>query len=92
MDQELHDYIEDQHQDVYVERQQDEMNSGIFNLPLPLAEDDSDDNSEDFDFIRFLGMIFGMILIWSIPYSLAKCFVLITEFLIYKCYGIFFGH
>ena len=35
MDQELHDSIEDQHQDVYIQREQDEMNSGIFNLPLP---------------------------------------------------------
>ena len=34
-DQELHDSIEDQHQDVYIQRQQAEMNSGIFNLPLP---------------------------------------------------------
>ena len=33
--QELHDSIEDQHQDVYILRQQAEMNSGIFNLPLP---------------------------------------------------------
>ena len=35
LDQELHDSIEDQHQDVYIQRQQAEMNSGIFNLPLP---------------------------------------------------------
>ena len=35
LDQELHDSIEDQHQDVYIQREQDEMNSGIFNLPLP---------------------------------------------------------
>ena len=35
LDQELHDSIEDQHQDVYILRQQAEMNSGIFNLPLP---------------------------------------------------------
>ena len=33
--QELHDSIEDQHQDVYILRQQAEINSGIFNLPLP---------------------------------------------------------
>ena len=36
LDQELHDSIEDQHQDLYIQRQQVEMNSGIFNLPLPL--------------------------------------------------------
>ena len=35
LDQELHDSIEDQHQDLYIQRQEDEMNSGIFNLPLP---------------------------------------------------------
>ena len=35
LDQELHDSIEDQHQDVYIQRQQAEMASGIFNLPLP---------------------------------------------------------
>ena len=35
LDQELHDSIEDQHQDLYIQRQQVEMNSGIFNLPLP---------------------------------------------------------
>ena len=35
LDQELHDSIEDQHQDVYIQRQQAEMNSGIFNFPLP---------------------------------------------------------
>jgi hypothetical protein len=35
LDQELHDSIEDQHQDVYIQRQQAEMNSGIFNMPLP---------------------------------------------------------
>ena len=35
LDQELHDSIEDQHQDEYIQRQQAEMNSGIFNLPLP---------------------------------------------------------
>ena len=35
LDQELHDSIEDQHQDVYIQRQQDEMASGIFNEPLP---------------------------------------------------------
>ena len=35
LDQELHDSIEDQHQDLYIQRQQAEMNSGIFNLPLP---------------------------------------------------------
>ena len=35
LDQELHDSIEDQHQDVYIQRQQAEMNSGIFNEPLP---------------------------------------------------------
>jgi hypothetical protein len=35
LDQELHDSIEDQHQDEYIQRQQAEMNSGIFNFPLP---------------------------------------------------------
>ena len=35
LDQELHDSIEDQHQDAYIQRQQAEMNSGIFNWPLP---------------------------------------------------------
>ena len=35
LDQELHDSIEDQHQDVFIQRQQAEMNSGIYNLPLP---------------------------------------------------------
>ena len=35
LDQELHDSIEDQHQDEYIQRQQAEMNSDIFNLPLP---------------------------------------------------------
>ena len=35
LDQELHDSIEDQYQDVYIQRQQAEMNSGIFNEPLP---------------------------------------------------------
>ena len=35
LDQELHDSIEDQHQDLYIQRQQAEMNSGIWNLPLP---------------------------------------------------------
>ena len=35
LDQELHHSIEDQHQDLYIQRQQAEMNSGIFNLPLP---------------------------------------------------------
>ena len=35
LDQELHDFIEDQYQDVYIQRQQAEMNSGIFNEPLP---------------------------------------------------------
>ena len=47
LDQELHDSIEDQHQDLYIQRQQAEMNSGIFNEPLPPAEDD---NSEVFYF------------------------------------------
>ena len=32
---ELHGFIANEHQDVYIQRQQDEMNSGIFNLPLP---------------------------------------------------------
>ena len=32
---ELHDSIKNQHQDVYIERQQAEMTSGIFNVPLP---------------------------------------------------------
>ena len=35
LDQKLHYSIEDQHQDVYIQRQQAEMNSGIFNWPLP---------------------------------------------------------
>ena len=35
LDQELHDSIEVQHQDVYIQRQQAEMILGIFNLPLP---------------------------------------------------------
>ena len=32
---ELHDSIKNQHHDVYIERQQAEMTSGIFNVPLP---------------------------------------------------------
>ena len=32
---ELHDSIKNQHQDVYIERQQAEMTSGVFNVPLP---------------------------------------------------------
>ena len=35
LDQELHDSIEDQHQDVYFQRQQFEIASGIFDQPLP---------------------------------------------------------
>jgi hypothetical protein len=35
LDQELHDSIENHYQDVYFQRQQTEMNSGIYNLPLP---------------------------------------------------------
>ena len=36
LDQELHDSIEDQYQDVYIQRQQAEMNSGIAsNAPYP---------------------------------------------------------
>ena len=88
LDEELHNSIENQHQDVYIQRQQEEIASGIFNEPLPLAEDDSDENSEDFDFIVFLGKILGLLIL----YSMAKCFVIIVEFIIYKCYGIFFGH
>ena len=35
LDEELHNSIENQHQDVYIQRQQVEMISGIFNEPLP---------------------------------------------------------
>ena len=35
LDEELHNSIENQHQDVYIQRQQEEMISGIFNEPLP---------------------------------------------------------
>ena len=93
LDQELHDLIEDQHQDVYIQRQQDEMNSGIFNEPLPLAEDEGNEDSEEFDFIRFLGYIFGLLIL----YFCAKCYVLIVEFLLLGIVNnsfdwIFFGH
>ena len=35
LDQELHDSIEDQHQDAYIQREEAEMASGIYNEPLP---------------------------------------------------------
>ena len=35
LDQELHESIEDRHHDVYIQRQEAEMISGIFNEPLP---------------------------------------------------------
>ena len=35
LDEEIHNSIENQHQDVYIQRQQVEMISGIFNEPLP---------------------------------------------------------
>ena len=35
LDEELHNFIENQHQNVYIQRQQVEMISGIFNEPLP---------------------------------------------------------
>ena len=56
LDEELHNSIENQHQDVYIQRQQVEMISGIFNEPLPPdngAEDDraENDGAEDVGFV-----------------------------------------
>ena len=86
LDQELHDHIEDQYQDVYIQRQQAEMNTGIFNEPLPLAEDEGNEDSEEFDFIRFLVPIFVLLTL----YFCAKCYVLIVEFLLLGIVNIIF--
>jgi len=92
LDEELHNSIENQHQDVYIQRQQVEMISGIFNEPLPLAEDDSAEDSEDFSISLFIPYPLGLLFL----YFLAKCYVLIAEFLIAIANNIFvlifFGH
>ena len=54
LDEELHNSIENQHRDVYIQRQQVEMISGIFNEPLPSTEDVNDEDSEEFYFLAFL--------------------------------------
>ncbi len=79
LDEELHNSIDNQHQDVYIQRQQVEMISGIFNEPLPPTEE-----SEHFSFLGFLLALLFL-------YLCAKCYVLIAEFLMNICYRIFFG-
>ena len=85
LDEELHNFIENQHQNVYIQRQQVEMISGIFNEPLPPTEDDS---AEDSEYFFFSGFLFPLLIL----YFGAKCYVVIVEFLMHICYGIFFRH
>ena len=66
LDEELHDSIETQYQDVYIQRQQDEMASGIFNEPLPPVRRTLQEGLYLLP-VSMVLLMFGIIVIFLIP-------------------------